>query len=121
MKQRKQYAPEEKVAILRRHLLEKEPISKLCDEVGLQPTAFYRWQKEFFENGAAAFEQKARPNHSAEQERIAYLEKKMNREVTYSDISPEEWEQKLKRQGMPEHLTGHLLAMGELHRSRCGL
>src|SRR5438445_9165376 len=41
----------------------------------------------------------------------------LNREVTYSDISPEEWEQKLKRQGMPEHLTGHLLAMGELHRA----
>ena len=75
-KQRKQYAPEEKVAILRRHLLEKEPISKLCDEVRLQPV-FYRWQKEFFENGAAAFEQKARPNHSAKQERIAYLEKKI--------------------------------------------
>src|SRR5439155_14220969 len=63
-KQRKQYAPEEKVAILKRQLLEKEPISKLSDEVGLQPTVFYRWQKEFFENGAAAFEQKARPNHS---------------------------------------------------------
>jgi hypothetical protein len=29
-KQRKLYAPEEKVAILRRHLLEKGPISKLC-------------------------------------------------------------------------------------------
>ena len=42
-KQRKHYAPEENVAILRRHLLEKEPISKLCDEVGLQPTVFYRW------------------------------------------------------------------------------
>src|SRR5262245_11100810 len=52
-KQRKHYTPEEKVAILRRHLLEKEPISKLCDELGLQPTVFYRWQKEFFENGAA--------------------------------------------------------------------
>jgi hypothetical protein len=51
-KQRKHYAPEEKVAILRRHLREKEPISKLCDEMGLQPTVFYRWQKEFFENGA---------------------------------------------------------------------
>jgi len=76
-KQRKQYAPEEKVAVLRRHLLEKEPISKLCDELGLQPTVFYRWQKEFFENGAAAFEQKARPNHSADQERIVYLEKKI--------------------------------------------
>ena len=76
-KQRKQYTPEEKVAILRRHLLEKEPISKLCEEVGLQPTVFYRWQKEFFENGAAAFQPKARPNHSAEQERIDYLEKKI--------------------------------------------
>ena len=77
-KQRKHYRPEEKVAVLRRHLLEKEAISKLCDELGLQPTVFYRWQKEFFENGgAAAFEQKARPNHSADQERIAYLEKKI--------------------------------------------
>ena len=76
-KQRKHYSPEEKVAILRRHLLEKEPISKLCNELGLQPTVFYRWQKEFFENGAAAFQPKARPNHSAEQERIAYLEKKI--------------------------------------------
>ena len=76
-KQRKQYAPEEKVAILRRHLLEKEPISKLCDEVGLKPTVFCRWQKEFFENGAAAFEQKRPTNHSADQERIAYLQKKI--------------------------------------------
>ncbi len=33
----------------RRHLLEKEPISKLCDELGLQPTA-----EGFFEHGAAA-------------------------------------------------------------------
>jgi len=77
-KQRKQYPPEEKVAILRRHLLDKEPISKLCDELGLRPTVFYRWQKEFFENGAAAFQPKVRPNHSSvEQERIDYLQKKI--------------------------------------------
>ena len=69
--------PEEKVAILRRHLLEKEPISKLCDDLGLQPTVFCRWQKEFFENGAATFDQKGRPNDSVHQERIAYLEKKI--------------------------------------------
>jgi len=75
-KQRKHYSPE-KVAILRQHLVEEMPVSELCDKQGLQPTVFYRWQKEFFENGAAAFQQKARPNHSAEQERIAYLEKKI--------------------------------------------
>jgi transposase len=76
-KQRNHYTPDEKVAILRRHLLDKEPISKLCDELSLQPTVFYRWQKEFFENGAAAFQQKRPMNHSAEQERVAYLEKKI--------------------------------------------
>src|SRR5215472_15669965 len=76
-KQRKHYTPEEKVAIMRRHLLEKEVISKLCDEMGLQPTVFYRWQKEFFENGSAAFEPKKLSTHSVEQERIAYLEKKI--------------------------------------------
>ena len=75
-KERKHYSGEEKVAILRRHLLDKVPVSDLCEETGLRPTVFYRWQKEFFENGAAAFQQKGRPNHP-EQERIAYLEKKI--------------------------------------------
>jgi transposase-like protein len=65
-KQRKHYTPEEKVAILRRHLVEGVPISDLCDERGLQPTVFYRWQKEFFENGAAAFQQRSRNNHQPE-------------------------------------------------------
>ena len=78
-KTRKHYTGEEKVAILRRHLLEQESVSKLCDEFGLRPTVFYRWQKEFFENGAAAFEAKARSDHQAEQERIEYLEKKIQR------------------------------------------
>ena len=55
---RRAFTAEEKVSILRRHLLEKEPVSKLCDEHGLNPTVFYRWQKEFFENGAAAFERR---------------------------------------------------------------
>ena len=76
-KPRKHYTAEEKVAILRRHLLDKEPVSKLCDELGLQPTVLYRWQKEFFENGPAVFQHKSRPDHQAEQERIEYLEKKI--------------------------------------------
>ena len=76
-KERKHFTGEEKVAILRRHLLDKVPVSDLCEELALQPTVFYRWQKEFFENGASAFEQKRPNNHSAEQERIAYLEKKI--------------------------------------------
>jgi uncharacterized protein YbjT (DUF2867 family) len=41
----------------------------------------------------------------------------LGREVTYSDISPEDWEQELKRAGLPEHVTKHLVTMGELHRA----
>ena len=41
----------------------------------------------------------------------------LNREVVYADVSPEEWETGLKRAGLPEHLTGHLVTMGELHRA----
>ena len=78
-KPRKHCTGEEKVAILRRHLLEQETVSKLCDELGLQPTVFYRWQKEFFEKWAAAFQVKGRTDRQAEQERIAYLEKKIQR------------------------------------------
>ena len=47
-KERKHYSAEEKVAILRRHLLDQVPVSDLCEELGLRPTVFYRWQKEFF-------------------------------------------------------------------------
>jgi transposase len=56
MKQKlKRYSPDEKVALLRRHLLGHVPVSELCREHELHPNVFYRWQKEFFEGGAAAF------------------------------------------------------------------
>jgi NAD(P)H dehydrogenase (quinone) len=41
----------------------------------------------------------------------------LNRVVTYSDVPPEEWERELNRQGLPDHLIGHLVTMGELHRA----
>jgi len=65
--ERMHYTADEKVAILRRHLLIKVPVSDLCEELGLQPTVFYRWQKKFFENGAAAFQSTERPPRQAEE------------------------------------------------------
>jgi len=56
---RKKFSASDKVAILRRHLLDKVPVSDLCDELGLNPNVFYRWQKEFFEHGSAAFERRS--------------------------------------------------------------
>ena len=48
---RKKYQPEEKVSILRKHLLEGESVSDACDAYEVNPTVFYRWQQEFFEQG----------------------------------------------------------------------
>jgi uncharacterized protein YbjT (DUF2867 family) len=41
----------------------------------------------------------------------------LQREVTYSDIPAENWENELKKVGLPEHLTRHLLTMAELNRA----
>jgi transposase len=78
-KTRKRFTPQEKLAILRLHLLEHTPISDLCDRHGIHPTMFYRWQKEFFENGVAALERRPKRAADLKQQRIAFLEEKLQR------------------------------------------
>ncbi len=78
-KTRKRFTAQEKVAILRLHLLEHVAISDLCDRHGIHPTMFYRWQKEFFENGAAALEPRSRHPTDSKDQRIAALEQKLQR------------------------------------------
>ena len=56
MAKRRKFTAEQKVRVLRQHLVEKVSVADICDKHGLHPTLFYRWQKEFFENGAAAFQ-----------------------------------------------------------------
>ena len=76
-KKRHNYTSQEKVVILKRHLIDRIPISDLCDEYHLQPTVFYRWQKDFFENGAIALEKSNSRLQKAEQKRIQQLEAKI--------------------------------------------
>jgi transposase len=78
-KTRKRFTPQEKLAILRLHLLEHTPVSDLCDRHGIHPTMFYRWQKEFFENGAAALERRCKRATDLKDQRIAFLEEKLKR------------------------------------------
>ena len=82
MSKRKQFTPEQKVAIVRRHLVENVPVSDLCDEIGVHPNQYYNWQRQFFENGSAAFAR--RPNkanvkrrQNADNRKIEQLEKKL--------------------------------------------
>ena len=56
MPKRRKFTAEQKVGVLKQHLVDKVSVADICDKHGLHPTLFYRWQKEFFENGAAAFQ-----------------------------------------------------------------
>ena len=78
-KTRKRFTSQEKVAILRLHLLEHTPVSDLCDQHGIHPTMFYRWQKDLFENAAAALEPRSRRPSDAKDRRIVFLEEKLQR------------------------------------------
>lgn len=59
---------EQKVAIVREHLLEKVPVSDLCDKHGISTVNFYNWQRQLFENGAICFERKKNAANQRRQE-----------------------------------------------------
>ena len=79
--ERRHLSPPEKIAALKRHLLENVPVSTLCDELGIAPTLFYRWQKELFENGHTLFEngRAAKALDNAKDEKIQKLEAKLQK------------------------------------------
>lgn len=79
--ERRHLTPPEKIAALKRHLLEGVPVSTICDELDIAPTLFYRWQKELFENGHVVFEngRKAKAVEDAKDEKIQKLEAKLTR------------------------------------------
>ncbi len=80
-KPRRHFSATEKVAFLKRHLLDKVPVSDLCDELQLYPNQVYSWLKEFFENGHAAFDngRKTKAVEDAQQKKIEQLEAKLTR------------------------------------------
>ena len=51
---RRNHSTEQKAALLKRHLVDGVPVSDLCDEAGIQPSLFYYWQRQLFENAHAA-------------------------------------------------------------------
>lgn len=55
-RQRRSFSPDEKAAILRRHLADKVPVSDLCEEYKLQPSVFYQWQRQLLDHAARALE-----------------------------------------------------------------
>lgn len=68
-RERRHFTPQQKVAIVKAHLVDAVPISDLCDRHHIQPAQFYLWQKQLFENGATAFERKTKSSSPTPAER----------------------------------------------------
>ena len=80
-KPRRHFADPQKVAILKRHLIDKVPVSDLCDEFDIYPNQFHDWLKKFFENGHTLFEngRKAKAVDDSKDHKIQQLEAKVAR------------------------------------------
>jgi transposase-like protein len=61
---RKQLSGPEKLAILQAYLVEKKPISDLCDEHIFQPSQIYNGRRQPFEGGAVVLTASRKPRSS---------------------------------------------------------
>lgn len=92
-RQRRHFTPEQKVSMLREHLIDKVPISDLCEKHGIAVNNFYNWQKQFFDNGTAAFtvnDQRRQSDTAVKDRTIAQLQDKLQRKhETLSELMEE--------------------------------
>jgi len=72
-----------------KHLLEKIPISDICEQYELRPTVFYRWQKQFFEQGARTFEVEKNQDRSKAKKILALEQKLQIKNEVLSELMEE--------------------------------
>jgi transposase-like protein len=113
-KKRQYYTGEQKVSILKRHLVEREDVSRICDELKLHPTVFYDWQRRFFENGVKAFESEEKQESKQLRNKLEALETKLRRKDSAFAELVEELIAEKKEMGPPDE------AVGGAADSRCG-
>lgn len=96
-RKRRNHTSEKKAEILRRHMVDKVPVSDLCDEYKIQPSVFYGWQKQLMENLDVALEatsgKRARKEATRERElerKVAALEARLvKKDNVIAEISEE--------------------------------
>jgi transposase len=91
-RKKRHFSAEQKSAILKRHFVDKVPVSDLCNEYKIQPSVFYYWQAQLFENAQKTFE-KDRGGPSREKQlsdRVQALEQRLaKKDSVIAEISAE--------------------------------
>jgi transposase-like protein len=92
---RRRFTSEQKAQIVRRHVANKEPVSALAEEFGLQPSQIHTWVNTVLAQADKAFD-RATENGRAEKakdQRIEQLEAKL---VTKNEVIAELLEENVK-------------------------
>ena len=102
-KKRRTFTADQKAAILRRHHIDKVPVSQVCEEEDLQPSVFYYWQKQAFENltGALQSPKKANAKEKALEAKVEKLEARLARKDHVIAVISEEHGALKKELGEP--------------------
>ncbi len=102
-KPRRSFTADQKAANLRHHHVDKVPVSQLVDENALQPSFFYYWQKQLFENAATALQPQApvAPSRALEA-KVEAREKQVAKEDAVIARVTEEHVKPIKHLGSPE-------------------
>jgi transposase-like protein len=71
----KKTTPEKKLSILKSDLLDKKPVSELCEENEVSPSNYYQWQKQLFDHGLESFDiRRKRKGLTHDQQEVRRLE-----------------------------------------------
>lgn len=74
-KKQPRVSKEQKVEIVKAHLVELTPISEVCEKYKIAPSSYYQWQKTFLDFGGHGFDTPQKKNAiSEDQKRIKALE-----------------------------------------------
>jgi transposase len=94
-RERRHFSAAQKAAIVKAHLVDKVPVSDLCERHEITPTQFYQWQKQLFEGAAAAFERKpGKPSGpSAAERKVEQLREKL---ITKNEVIAELTEENVR-------------------------
>lgn len=88
---RRRHTPEQKAALLRQHVVEKKPVSEICSTAEIQPSVFYKWERDLLEAAPALFTGRRAPSREQELEaKLAALEAKLARkDAIIAEVSEE--------------------------------
>jgi len=88
---RRRHTPEQKAALLRQHVIEKKPVSEICSTAQIQPSVFYKWERDLLDAAPSLFASRRAPSREADlEQKIAALQAKLARkDAIIAEVSEE--------------------------------